>query len=251
MPHGAVELDALRDQIRTLPLPRHIAVIMDGNGRWAEREGVSRARGHEQGAKAVRAVIEACRELEGGVEELSLYAFSTENWRRSEEEVGALFRLLSKYIRLELDNIHKEGIRVTIIGRREGLAASTIKDLDFCEERTRNNTTMQCTVAINYGGRAELVDAARKLAQRVKDGELDPDAIDESAFAGQLYRPNQPDVDLLIRTSGESRISNFLLWQVSYAEIVSPSVLWPDFRKQHLYEAIAEYQARNRRFGGR
>lgn len=251
MPQGAAELEALRDQIRAHPLPRHIAVIMDGNGRWAEREGVSRARGHEQGAKAVRAVIEACRELEGGVEELSLYAFSTENWRRSEEEVGALFRLLSKYIRLELDNIHKEGIRVTIIGRREGLSAQTLKDLDFCEERTRGNTAMQCTVAINYGGRAELVDAARAMAEKAQRGELDPAAIDDATFAQHLYRPGQPDVDLLVRTSGEHRVSNFLLWQISYAEIVSPDTLWPDFRKHDLYETIAEYQARNRRFGGR
>ena len=251
MPQGAAELEALRDHIRAHPLPRHIAIIMDGNGRWAEREGVSRARGHEQGAKSVRAVIEACRELEGGVEELSLYAFSTENWRRSEEEVGALFQLLSKYIRLELENIHKEGIRVTVIGRRDGLAPRTLKDLDYCEERTRANTAMQCTVAINYGGRAELVDAARAIAQRVKEGTLDPAEIDEAAIAGHLYRPNQPDVDLLIRTSGEHRVSNFLLWQISYAEIISPATLWPDFRKHDLYEAIAEYQARHRRFGGR
>lgn len=252
MPQGTVDLESLREQLRAHPLPRHIAIIMDGNGRWAEQQGVSRARGHEQGAKSVRAVIEGCRALaEDGLQELSLYAFSTENWRRSDEEVGALFRLLSKYVRLELDNIHKENIRVTIIGRREGLARKTLKDLDYCEERTRANTAMQCTVAINYGGRAELVDAARAMAEKAHAGDLDPATIDEAAFAQHLYRPGQPDVDLLIRTSGERRVSNFLLWQISYAEIVSPPTLWPDFRKEHLFEAIAEYQARNRRFGGR
>ncbi len=243
-------IDAQREALRQEPLPRSIAIIMDGNGRWAEQHHVPRAAGHEAGAKSVRAVVEACRELQD-VESLALYAFSTENWRRSEDEVGALFSLLSKYVRLELENIHRENIRVHIIGRREGLGPRTLKDLDHCEERTRGNTGMDLFVAVNYGGRAELVDAARRMAEAAKTGALDPAAIDEETFAAHLYHPKCRDVDLLVRTSGEMRISNFMLWQASYAEIVSTPTLWPDFRKPHLYDCIAEYQRRNRRFGGR
>jgi len=230
-------------------LPRHVAVIMDGNGRWAERHGVSIAEGHEAGAKSVRAVIEEGREL--GLQVLTLYAFSTENWRRPAKEVNALFFLLSKYIHLELENIHKEDIRVAIMGRREGLSAKTLADLDRCVERTRNNKSMLINVAVNYGGRGEIADAAAALARKVRAGELTPDAIDEACFAKHLYVPELPDIDLLVRTSGEIRISNFMLWQVSYAEIVPMRVLWPDFRKRHLRQAIAVYQSRQRRFGGR
>ncbi|HQK75716.1 MAG TPA: polyprenyl diphosphate synthase [Candidatus Hydrogenedentes bacterium] len=231
-------------------LPRHIAIIMDGNGRWAGKHRLTRAEGHEAGAKSVRASIEACRELQG-VEVLSLYAFSTENWRRSEAEVSALFGLLSKYIHLELENIHKEGIRVRIMGRREGLSERVLSDLEYCEARTRDNRLMTLNVAINYGGRAEIADAARRLAREAAAGALRPQDVDEEAVARRLYVPELPDVDLLIRTSGEMRLSNFMLWQVSYAEIVTLGVLWPDFRKRHLHEAIARYQKRQRRFGGR
>lgn len=231
-------------------LPRHIAVIMDGNGRWAQREGVSRAAGHEAGAKSVRAIVEACRELQR-VEVLTLYAFSTENWRRSKLEVSSLFRLLSKYVKLELENIHKENIRVTMMGRFEGLPSVAVRDLTYSMDRTRNNTAMILNVAINYGGRAEIADAARKIATDVAAKRLEPSAIDEACFARYLYRPELPDPDLLIRTSGEMRLSNFMLWQMSYAEIVVLQTLWPDFRKPELYEAIAEYQSRQRRFGGR
>ena len=231
-------------------LPRHIAIIMDGNGRWAGKHRLTRAEGHEAGAKSVRASIEACRELQG-VEVLSLYAFSTENWRRSEAEVSALFGLLSKYIHLELENIHKEGIRVRIMGRREGLSERVLSDLEYCEARTRDNRLMTLNVAINYGGRAEIADAARRLAREAAAGALRPEDVDAEAVARRLYVPELPDVDLLIRTSGEMRLSNFMLWQVSYAEIVTLGVLWPDFRKRHLHEAIARYQKRQRRFGGR
>ncbi|NUM56427.1 MAG: isoprenyl transferase [Candidatus Hydrogenedentes bacterium] len=231
-------------------LPRHIAVIMDGNGRWAEREGVSRAAGHEAGAKSVRAIIEACRELER-IEVLSLYAFSTENWRRSKLEVDALFRLLSKYIAIELDAIHKENIRISIMGRMEGLPARAVRDLQHCIDVTRDNTAMTVNVAINYGGRAEIADAAKRIARDAMAGRIKPEDVDESRVAQYLYTPQFPDPDLLIRTSGELRLSNFMLWQLSYAEIVAMPTLWPDFRKPHLYEAIAEYQARQRRFGGR
>jgi len=231
-------------------LPRHIAVIMDGNGRWAEREGVSRASGHEAGAKSVRAIIEACRELER-IEVLSLYAFSTENWRRSKLEVNALFRLLSKYIKIELEELHSQNIRISVMGRIEGLPARAQTDLRHCIERTKNNTAMLVNVALNYGGRAEIVDAAKKIAIDAVAGKLKPESIDEETFAKYLYVPQIPDPELLIRTSGELRLSNFMLWQLSYAEIVVMPTLWPDFRKQHLNAAIAEFQARQRRFGGR
>jgi undecaprenyl diphosphate synthase len=230
-------------------LPRHIAVIMDGNGRWAQEHGKRHVEGHEAGARSVRAVIEGCREL--GVDTLTLYAFSTENWKRSDFEVNALFRLMSKYIHREIDEIHQNNIRVGFIGRWDGLPAKAREDLQHCLDRTRDNTAMQCNVALNYGGRAELVDAARAMARAVKAGDLDPEAIDEATFAGNLYAPECSEVDLLIRTSGEMRISNFLLWQLSYAEIVVQDVLWPDFRKEHLCEAILAYQGRKRRFGGR
>jgi undecaprenyl diphosphate synthase len=197
----------------------------------------------------VRAVIAACREL--GVQWLSLYAFSTENWRRSEHEINALFMLLSKYIKLELDELHEENIRVTIMGRREGLPKSVLEDLDYCTAKTRNNTALTVNVAINYGSRGEIADATRQIAKAAASGALNPDEITEDMFAQNLYVPDAPDLDLLIRTSGELRLSNFMLWQVSYAELVVMKTLWPDFRKRHLNEAIRRYQARDRRFGGR
>ncbi len=230
-------------------LPRHIAVIMDGNGRWAEQHGKRHVEGHEAGARSVREIIEGCREL--GIEVLTLYAFSTENWKRSKIEVEALFRLMSKYIYREIEEIDKNGIRVGHLGRFAGLPAKAQKDLQYCLDRTRNNTAMQCNVALNYGGRAELVDAAQRLAADARDGRITPEEIDEAAFARYLYRPDCAEVDLLIRSSGEMRISNFLLWQLAYSEIVVDDVFWPDFRKQHLCEAIVAYQNRDRRFGGR
>lgn len=223
---------------------------MDGNSRWARRQGVSRAAGHEAGAHAVRRVVEAARAL-NRVEVLTLYTFSTENWRRSKAEVNALFGLLSKYIRLELENIHKENIRFNVMGRREGLSAKTIRELDWCMDRTRGNTAMVLNLAINYGGRAEMADAARAIAEKVQRGELAPGDVDEACLARHLYAPELPDPDLLIRTAGELRLSNFMMWQLSYAEIVSMDTLWPDFDRDALASAIAEYQKRVRRFGGR
>jgi undecaprenyl diphosphate synthase len=230
-------------------MPRHVAIIMDGNGRWAERHGVSHEEGHEAGAKGVRAAIEGAREM--GIKALSLYAFSTENWRRPKAEIDALFSLLSKYIRLELENIHKEDIRVTIMGQIDSLAAATREDLQYCMDRTRDNKSMILNVAINYGGRVEIVDAAKAIALKVQSSELSMDQIDEACFAKHLYVPDLPELDLLIRTSNELRISNFMLWQFSYAEFLPMRVLWPDFRKRHLRQAIAAYQLRQRRFGGR
>lgn len=236
-------------ELDTKRLPRHVAIIMDGNGRWAERNGVARVQGHEAGAKSVRVAIESCREL--GVRYLSLYAFSTENWRRSKMEVTALFTLLSKYIASEIQEIHANNIRITIMGRRDGLSKKVLKDLDYCEGLTKDNDALTVNVGINYGSRAEIVDAAQAMARDAKRGALKPDVIDEDTFAGYLYQPEIPDPDMLIRTSGEMRLSNFMLWQLSYAEIVLSSTLWPDFRRRHLVKSIVEYQSRQRRFGGR
>ena len=237
------------DSKTTEALPKHIAIIMDGNGRWAKQHGVTRAEGHEAGAKSVRATVEGCREM--GIEVVTLYAFSTENWRRSRIEVSALFRLLSKYIKQELENIHQEDIRVSIMGRMDGLPKNVVKDLEYSMDRTANNSSMILNVAINYGARAEIADAARAIATEVQRGDLAIEKIDEACVADHLYRPTLPDPDLLIRTSGEMRMSNFMLWQMSYTEIVMMKTLWPDFRKSHLRKAIAEYQQRQRRFGGR
>ncbi|HPO15855.1 MAG TPA: polyprenyl diphosphate synthase [Candidatus Hydrogenedentes bacterium] len=240
-------MHSLKDDKRIDPekLPRHIAIIMDGNGRWAKQHGKARVQGHEAGARSVRAVIEACREL--SVPVLSLYAFSTENWRRSAGEVNALFRLLSKYIHKEIGELHKNDIRVRFMGRWEGLPKRAVDDLRYCIELTKDNQSLTVNVAINYGGRAEIVDAARSL---IKKG-VAPDKLTEELFAQALYQPEFSEVDLLIRTSGEVRVSNFMLWQISYAEMQFPEVLWPDFSKEHLCDAIAEYQSRKRRFGGR
>lgn len=230
-------------------LPRHVGIIMDGNGRWAAQQGKLHVQGHEAGAESVRAAIRACREL--GILSLSLYAFSTENWRRSKTEVNALFRLLSKYIRKEIEELAGNGVRVRFQGRIEGLPKRAQVDMQQCLERTAHNNALTVNVALNYGGRAEIVDAAQALAREALAGKIAPEDISEALFAQHLYVPECAELDLLIRTSGEMRVSNFMLWQMSYAEIVVLPVLWPDFRKQHLIEAIHEYQSRKRRYGGR
>ncbi len=231
-------------------LPRHIAIVMDGNGRWAKQHGVSRIKGHEAGAKSVRAVIERCREL-GAIQTLTLYAFSTENWRRSKVEVSGLFRLLTKYIGLELDAMHAEDIRVEFIGRRDGLPRNVLAEMDRARDLTRNNRAMQVNFAVNYGARAEIVDACRAVAEDVAAGRVKAAKIDEDRIAARLYDPLSRDLDLLIRTGGHNRLSNFMLWQASYAEIVVTPVLWPDFQKDQVDEAIEEFRARQRNFGGR
>lgn len=230
-------------------MPRHVAIIMDGNGRWAEKRGWDVTRGHEAGTRSVRVAIRAARDF--GLDVLTLYAFSTENWRRPQSEVNALFAMMSKYIYLELDRMNSQDIRVVIMGRTDGLYEETIKDLAYCQESTKNNKSMLCNVAVNYGSRTEIADAARAIAADVKRNKLALDKIDEKKFAEYLYMPYLPDVDLLIRTSGEMRVSNFMLWQLSYAEFVSMPVLWPDFRRWHLRQAILAYQSRHRRFGAR
>jgi undecaprenyl diphosphate synthase len=239
-----------RNDIDLARIPRHVAIIMDGNGRWAAKKGLPRAKGHEAGAQSVRAVLETCRDLPG-IESLSLYAFSTENWKRSKAEVSTLFRLMSRYIRNELDALHREGVQVFFSGRREGLPDTLVREMETSEQRTAENRALKLNLCVNYGGRSELVDAARSIARDVNAGRLQMADIDESAIAQRLYFPPAADLDLLIRTSGELRVSNFMLWQISYAEVVVTPTLWPDFRRRHFLRAIAEYQERTRNFGGR
>ena len=228
-------------------IPRHVAVIMDGNGRWAEDRGMSRIEGHRQGLESVRAVVRAAHEI--GVQILTLYAFSLENWNRPQAEVDALMDLLALYIEAELPEVQRNGIRVVSIGRLEMLPASTRAKLEEAEAATRDNREMQLVFAVSYGGRAEIVDAARKLLKHAEIGKVDPEQLDEKTFAACLYYPDLPDPDLLIRTGGERRVSNFLLWQIAYSEIYVSDVRWPDFRKTHLVDAIVDYQVRERRFG--
>ncbi|HTE18731.1 MAG TPA: isoprenyl transferase [Armatimonadota bacterium] len=229
-------------------IPRHIAIIMDGNGRWARQRGYPRVEGHRRGELAVRRVVELCGEL--GVEHLTLYTFSAENWRRSQEEVGALMRLIEVVARKEIGELHRKGVRLRVMGRLHELPQSLQDELQRDVALTRENTGLNLNLAINYGGRAEIVDAARRLAERVSMGVLRPDDITEEALARELYNPGMPDPDLLIRTGGEMRLSNFLLWQAAYSEIWVTNTLWPDFGRAELAEAVRSYQARERRFGG-
>ena len=228
-------------------IPRHVAIIMDGNGRWAQDRGLSRIEGHRQGLEAVRAVIRAAHEL--GIEFVTLYAFSLENWNRPEDEVGELMRLLEHYMESELDEVMRNGIRVRSIGRRDRLPKSVLEKLENAEEKTRENREMHLVFALSYGGRQEIVDAVRQLLRDAENGKIDPEALDEKTFAEYLYDPEIPDPDLLIRTGGESRVSNFLLWQIAYTEIFVTDVRWPDFRKNHLVEALRDYEGRERRYG--
>lgn len=234
-------------RIRAETIPRHVAVIMDGNGRWAERRGLDRVQGHRAGIEAVRATVRAAHEL--GVRFLTLYAFSTENWSRPKGEVDALMGLLEHYLEAEIEELDRNGIRLRAIGRLDRLPELARAKLDEALHRTRDNGEMTVVFALSYGGRTEIVDAARKLARDVEHGKLDPEQIDEKTFSAYLYDPELPDPDLLIRTGGEARVSNFLLWQIAYAELHVTEVMWPDFRKSDLVEAIWDYQQRERRYG--
>lgn len=228
-------------------VPRHLAIIMDGNGRWAQMRSRPRVYGHQQGMKAVRAVVEGSREL--GCEVLSLYAFSEENWKRPMGEVRALMRLLQNYIEREREELRKNGIRLNCLGHLERLDPTPRRALEEAVEYTKNESRMLLNLAISYGSRTEIVDAARRLCHKAAEGTLDPEDVDEKILADGLYTAGQPDPDLLIRTSGEMRISNFLLWQIAYTEIYFTSVLWPDFTKKELFEAVIAFQKRERRFG--
>jgi undecaprenyl diphosphate synthase len=225
-------------------LPAHVAIIMDGNGRWASQRHLPRVEGHRSGITSVRETVETSARLGIGV--LTLYAFSIENWKRPRTEVSALMALLRRYLRSELHMLMEHGIRFRVVGRKDALSPEIQKELSDAETATAAHTGMQFNIALNYGGRAEIVDAVRRaLAAGIK-----PEEIDEARFAGLLYTAGQPDPDLLIRTSGEMRVSNFLLWQIAYAEIWVTDTLWPDFRARHLFEAIVDFQKRERRYGG-
>jgi len=229
-------------------LPRHVAIVMDGNGRWARRRGLSRIDGHRKAVKAVRETVETCVEL--GIEVLTLYAFSVENWARPRREIDALMRLLRRFIRQETPKLMEHRVRFRAIGRNKPLPPEVLRDIRELEKKTARNDGLTVVLAINYGSRSEIVDAVKRVASKVRSGALALREIDEAAFSDFLYTRGLPDVDLLIRTSGEQRISNFLLWQAWYAELWVTPVLWPDFRREHLVEAIKDYGGRERRFGG-
>ncbi len=231
---------------RPLPL-LHVAIIMDGNGRWAQARGLRRIAGHRQGAEALRRTVKHAPEL--GVSHLTIFAFSSENWKRPPNEVDDLMGLLRRYLKRELDELERAGVRMRFIGDRHRLPDDIVELVDQAEQRTRTNLGLTFTVALNYGGRNEIVEVARCLARDAALGRLDPDKIDERTFADHLATNGAPDPDLLIRTSGEQRISNFLLWQLAYTELVFIPVMWPDFTKHHLEDAINEFHRRERRFG--
>ena len=230
-------------------VPRHVAIIMDGNGRWASQRGLPRVAGHRAGAEAVRKTLRAAGEC--GVGTLTLYAFSSENWRRPEGEINDLKGLLGYYLERELDTLAKEGVRLKLIGDYSAFGDDLVARLDRAVERLAGNSRLTLVVALNYGSRSEIAGAARELARQSRDGTLDPDSVDEDALAAQLQTAGLPELDLLIRTSGEVRLSNFLLWQAAYSEMLFTPVLWPDFDEAAFKAAVAEFAARQRRFGGR
>ncbi len=238
----------LLQQIDMTSLPAHIAVIMDGNGRWAAARGLPRSAGHKAGAEAMRAVTEICREL--GIQTLTVYAFSTENWKRSADEVGFLMKLFVEYLSKEVDLMNEQDIRLGFLGKREGLPAHVLTAFDRALDSTANNKSMQLNLAINYGGRDELTRAVRSIAAQVQAGAIQTAQIDTNLLAANLDTAGQPDPDLLIRPSGELRISNFLLWQLAYSEFWYSDKLWPDFGKRDLLTAVIDFQHRSRRFGG-
>jgi undecaprenyl diphosphate synthase len=238
----------LLERVRTQPVPEHVAVIMDGNGRWATQRGFPRIAGHREGVKAARAIVRAADAL--GLRYLTLYAFSTENWSRPAQEVSLLMSLLERAIVSELPELMERNVRLRVIGREEGVPLQVRRGIDRVAGATEHNTGLQLFMAFNYGGRDELLDAFRSLARRVAAGELAPEEITESHVSRALYTRDIPDPDLLIRTSGEMRVSNFLLWQIAYTELWITPTLWPDFGAVDLYRAVADFQGRTRRFGG-
>ena len=238
---------SLKEKININHLPSHLAIIMDGNGRWAKQKGRLRAFGHKNGSKAVREIVEASAEL--GIDNLTLYAFSTENWKRPKIEVQTLMRLLVSSLKKEIKTLHDNNIKLCTIGNLNTLPSRVYKELVDVMEKTKLNTRMTLTIALSYGSREELISTIKEISIKVKNNIISPENIDESIINEHLYTRNLPDVDLLVRTSGEQRISNFLLWQIAYAELYFTNTLWPDFSKEDLYHAIIEYQKRERRFG--
>ncbi|QNK79173.1 MULTISPECIES: isoprenyl transferase [Winogradskyella] len=238
---------SLKEQINIEKLPSHIAIIMDGNGRWAKQKGLLRVIGHENGTKSVRETVETSAEL--GIKNLTLYAFSTENWNRPKLEVQTLMKLLVKSLKKEIKTLQDNNIKLNAIGCLNDLPKKAHLELLDVIDKTKNNTNMTLTLALSYGSREEIVNVVKELSVKVKNNIISTESIDESIINKHLYTQNLPDVDLLIRTSGEQRISNFLLWQIAYAELYFTDILWPDFKKENLYEAIINYQNRERRFG--
>lgn len=230
-------------------IPRHVAIIMDGNGRWAAKRGLPRAAGHRAGAEAVRTILKAA--VKAGIEVLTLYAFSSENWRRSEDEISDLKGLMGYYLERELDELEREGVQLRLIGDHKAFGPQLVERLERAVERTAQNNRLILVVALNYGARSEIAGAAGRLAARVATGELDPAQIDEVSFGEELTTAGLPELDLLVRTSGEKRLSNFLLWQAAYAEMVFSDTLWPDFDEEAFQAVLAEFAQRQRRFGGR
>jgi undecaprenyl diphosphate synthase len=242
------EAQGSRTMVQPLAVPRHVAIIMDGNGRWASARGLPRAAGHRRGVDALRKTVRAAMEM--GISYLTIFSFSAENWSRPISEVRELMSLLRLFVRNDLVELHNEGVRIRIIGQRDGLESDILRLLEEAEELTKANTMMTLVVAFNYGGRQEIARAARKLAQDVVDGRLSLEQINEDQLASHLDVPDLPDPDLIVRTSGEQRLSNFLLWQAAYSELIFVPVYWPDFDRSTLEGAIAEYHRRDRRFGG-
>lgn len=241
------------DQLRSYNLvrdrlPRHIAIIMDGNGRWAQRNGWPRIEGHRRGVQSVRRIVEECSRF--GLEQLTLYCFSSENWKRPEQELRLLMQLLEQYLIEERTEMLRQNLRFAVIGRREGLGDGVIREITVTDECTRDNTGMRLCLAVNYGSRSEIVDAVQTIAREVAAGKLQPSEIDESVIGGALYTQGMPDPDLVIRTAGEMRVSNYLLWQISYAEFWVTEKCWPEFEVDDLHSALRDYAARDRRFGG-
>lgn len=236
-------------EISTVPYapPKHVAIIMDGNGRWAKARGLPRTAGHRKGVEAVRRTVEAAREL--GVPYLTMFGFSSENWRRPEGEVFDLMQLLRFYLRSEIAELHKNGVRLRVIGDRTKLSGDIVTMIDKAEELTRNNKELNLIIALSYGARQEIVEATRQMVRDALEGRLSPDDITEESFSARLLTRDVPDPDLLVRTSGEQRISNFLLWQSAYTELVFVDTLWPDFTKRDLEDAIREFNQRDRRYG--
>jgi undecaprenyl diphosphate synthase len=228
--------------------PRHVAIIMDGNGRWAKERGLPRTAGHREGVKRLKEVVKVAPDL--GIEVVTFYAFSTENWSRPSYEVSMLMRFLDVFLEKEVAQMHRNNVRFCVIGAGEPIPARTLKKIRACEERTRNNTSLTVVLALNYGSRQEIVEAARAFARQVREGVREPDELTMEEFGRYLYTADLPDPDLLIRTSGEMRISNFLLWQISYAELYFPEKYWPDFSGDDLAKAVEAYRHRERRFGG-
>ena len=245
-PYTDAELDA--EGLSRAKLPAHIAVIMDGNGRWAQSRGLPRIEGHRRGVQSVRAIVEECSRL--GLHQLTLYCLSSENWKRPKAELNFLMGLLEQYVIEERHEIMRQDLQFCMIGRREGLSAGVLKEVEKTLTASQNNQGMRLCLAVNYGGRTEVVDAIREIARKVQRNELSPEQIDEEMVSQHLYTAEMPDPDLMIRTAGEMRISNFLLWQISYAELWVTSRYWPDFRRADLWDALRNYGQRDRRFGG-